>query len=86
MQQSLETDPLYAERFARIGEAAVELDVEGSTAANRCWATSRWMSCGQRRARAHALFTTASSFRASIPPGPIRMEDYLTALPTRTAC
>ena len=30
---------------------------------------------------AHAALTSASSFRAAIPPGPIRLEDYLTALP-----
>lgn len=29
----------------------------------------------------HAAFSSASSFRAAIPPGPICMEDYLTALP-----
>ncbi len=82
MQQSLETDPQYADRFARIGEAAVELDVEGidsseSVLGNFALDVVRTAPS----VRAHALFTTASSFRASIPPGPIRMEDYLTALP-----
>ena len=57
MQQSLETDPQYADRFARIGEAAVELDVEGIDSSESVLLTSRWML--RTAPSAHALFTTA---------------------------
>lgn len=82
MQTDLEADPTYAERFLRIGDAAVELDVDGidtseSVLGNFAMDVLR----SAPAVRAHAAFSTASSFRASIPPGRIRMEDYLTALP-----
>jgi 5'-nucleotidase len=32
-------------------------------------------------AGAHVAVSTASSFRATIPPGPVTVEDYLTAVP-----
>jgi len=81
-QKALEADPTYAPRFAVIGQAAVELDFtdidrKDSVLGNFVMDTVR------TAAPAHAGFSTASSFRASIPPGPIRMEDYLTALPYR---
>ncbi len=82
MQQSLESDPAFADRFQRIGEAAVELDVEGIESSEAVLGNFALDVLRSAPAvRAHALFTTASSFRASIPPGTIRMEDYLTALP-----
>ena len=82
MQSDLERDPLYEGRFVRIGEAAVELDLDGidrgeSVLGNFAMDVVR----GATGVQAHAAFSTASSFRASIPPGPIRMEDYLTAIP-----
>lgn len=81
-QQALEIDPNYAARFAVIGQAAVELDFTDidrheSVLGNFAMDTTRIA------ATAHAGFSTASSFRASIPPGTIRMEDYLTAIPYR---
>jgi 5'-nucleotidase len=82
MQTDLESDPLFTERFVRIGEAAVELDLDGidsgeSILGNFAMDVVR----GSPAVRAQAIFSTASSFRASIPPGRIRMEDYLTAIP-----
>lgn len=82
MQSDLENDPSFAERFVRIGEAAVELDLDGidsgeSILGNFALDVVR----AAPTVRAHAMFSTASSFRASIPPGRIRMEDYLTAIP-----
>lgn len=82
MQTDLEADPLFADRFVRIGEAAVELDLDGidsgeSVLGNFALDVVR----SGKAVRAHAMFSTASSFRASIPPGRIRMEDYLTAIP-----
>lgn len=41
------------------------------------WATDRLRSAAQ----AHAFFSTASSFRGSLPPGELRVEDLLSALP-----
>lgn len=41
------------------------------------WATDRLRAA----ARAHAFFSTASSFRAALPEGPLRVEDFLAALP-----
>jgi 5'-nucleotidase len=41
------------------------------------WATDRL----RRAARAHAFFSTASSFRGALPPGALRLEDLLSALP-----
>lgn len=81
-QRALESDPTYAARFAVIGQAAVELDFTDldrreSVLGNFAMDTTR------TAAASHAAFSTASSFRASIPPGPIRMEDYLTAIPYR---
>lgn len=82
MQTDLETDPLFADRFVPIGDAAVELDLDGidggeSLLGNFAMDVVR----AAPSVRAHAMFSTASSFRASIPPGRIRMEDYLTAIP-----
>jgi 5'-nucleotidase / UDP-sugar diphosphatase len=81
-QAELEADPKYAPRFVKIGTAGVELSDRGvnrseSVLGNFVMDTLRG------KAGAHAGFSTASSFRASIPPGDIRMEDYLTALPYR---
>lgn len=41
------------------------------------WASDRLRAA----ASAHAFFSTASSFRAALPPGPLRLEDFLLALP-----
>lgn len=41
------------------------------------WASDRLRAA----ASAHAFFSTASSFRAGLPPGPLRVEDFLAALP-----
>lgn len=81
LQKDLEADPIYAPRFQVIGQAAVELDLSNidrgeSVLGNFAMDTVRTAASGGQ-----AAFSTASSFRASIPPGPIRMEDYLTALP-----
>lgn len=80
LQKDLEADPVYKDRFQVIGSAAVELaldDIDRSESVLGNFA----MDVFRTRARAHLALSTASSFRASIPPGPIRLEDYLTALP-----
>src|SRR5574341_1288950 len=80
MQKDLEADPKYAPKFVKIGQASVELSVEGIDKGESVLGDFV-MDILRRTAKANAAFSTASSFRASIPPGPVRMEDYLTALP-----
>jgi 5'-nucleotidase len=80
MQRDLEADPRYADRFQVIGAAAVELALDGIDRGESVLGSFA-MDIARTAARAHLMLSTASSFRASIPPGPIRLEDYLTALP-----
>jgi 5'-nucleotidase len=86
MERDLESDPTYAPRFATIGQAAVELDLTNidrgeSVLGDFVMDTLRTAPSVAVPALGHAAFSTASSFRASIPPGAIRLEDYQTALP-----
>lgn len=80
MQKELEADPQYKDRFQVIGQAAVELDFDNIDRGESVLGDFV-MDTVRTGTPAHAGFSTASSFRASIPPGDIRMEDYLTALP-----
>ncbi|HRI50322.1 MAG TPA: bifunctional UDP-sugar hydrolase/5'-nucleotidase [Pseudomonadota bacterium] len=80
LQEALEKDPLYAPRFQVIGSAAVELDSTGIDSGESVLGNFA-MDIMRGAVAAHAALTSASSFRAAIPPGPIRLEDYLTALP-----
>jgi 5'-nucleotidase len=80
MQKDLEADPKYAAKFVQIGAAAVELSVDGIDRGESVLG-NYVMDALRRLAKADAAFSTASSFRATIPPGPIRLEDYLAALP-----
>ena len=80
MQRDLEADPLYAARFERLGQAAVELSDENVSSGESV--LGNWVQDTVRAAaRAQVALSTASSFRASIPPGDVTVEDYLTALP-----
>jgi 5'-nucleotidase len=80
MQKDLEADPNYAAKFQTIGRAAVEISVDNVDKGESV--LGDWvMDSLRRQVKAHAAFSTASSFRATIPPGPIRLEDFLTALP-----
>jgi 5'-nucleotidase len=80
MQRDLEADPQYAARFERLGRAAVELaDANVSSGES---VLGNWVQDTVRAAaRAQVAVSTASSFRASIPPGDVTVEDYLTAVP-----
>jgi 5'-nucleotidase / UDP-sugar diphosphatase len=80
MQADLEADPKYAPRFVKIGSAGNELSVAGIDTGESVLGNFV-MDNLRRTTKSNAAFSTASSFRASIPPGNIRMEDYLTALP-----
>lgn len=80
LQLDLERDPRYRERFAVIGKAAVELSDEGldrgeSVLGNFVLDLVRGAGQG------HAALSSAGSFRASIPPGDVRLEDLQIALP-----
>jgi 5'-nucleotidase len=80
MQRDLEADPKYSAKFEKIGTAGVELSVEGIDKGESVLG-NYVMDSLRRLAKANASFSTASSFRATIPPGTIRLEDYLTAVP-----
>lgn len=80
LETALERDPKYADRFKVIGSAAVELSTDAIDRGESVLGNFA-MDIVRGVAKAHAGMSTASSFRASIPPGSIRMEDYLTALP-----
>jgi 5'-nucleotidase / UDP-sugar diphosphatase len=80
MQRDLEADPQYAARFEKLGKAAVELsdaNISSGESVLGNWVMDTVRSAG----RAQVALSTASSFRASIPPGDVTVEDYLTAVP-----
>lgn len=68
------------ERFQVLGQAQVELsdaDISQGESVLGNWATEVL----RKAAGAHVFFSTASSFRASIPPGEITVETFYTAIP-----
>ncbi|HBY94934.1 MAG: 5'-nucleotidase C-terminal domain-containing protein [Ardenticatenaceae bacterium] len=70
----------HPERFEVLGQAQKELsDANISTGESLIgnWATEVL----RRAAGANAFFSTASSFRAAIPPGDITVEQFYTAIP-----
>jgi 5'-nucleotidase len=80
MQRDLEADPKYAARFEKLGQAAVEISDENISTGESV--LGNWVLDTVRVAgEAHVALSTSSSFRASIPPGDITVEDYLTAVP-----
>jgi 5'-nucleotidase len=80
MQAALEKDPRYAERFLVIGQAAVELANDNIDRGESVLGNFA-MDIVRGAGMAQVALSSASSFRAAIAPGDIRMEDYLTALP-----
>ncbi len=82
MQTALEAK--HPDRFKVLGTAAVEfsdanLSTDESVLGN--WA----MDVLRQEAGTHAFFSTASSFRAAIPPGPITVEAFYTAIPYKNS-
>jgi 5'-nucleotidase len=68
------------ERFAVVGRAVHELSDAGLAEGESL--IGNWVTDVVRaRAAAHAFFSTASSFRAGLPPGEITLEDLYTAIP-----
>lgn len=80
MQHDLEADPKYAARFENLGQAAVEISDENLTTSESV--LGNWVQDTVRKAAgAQVALSTASSFRAAIPPGDVTVEDYLSAVP-----
>jgi 5'-nucleotidase len=80
MQRDLEADPKYAARFEKLGKAEVEISYANINDGESL--LGNWVTDTVRAsAGAHVALSTSSSFRASIPPGDITVEDYLTAVP-----
>jgi 5'-nucleotidase len=78
LEQALETK--RPDRFAVIGTAATDMiaepiDDDETVLGNWALETVR------QAAHAHVFFSTASSFRATIPQGPITTEGFFTAIP-----
>lgn len=78
LQAGLEAKrPERFEILARLARALSDAGVTTGESEVGNWATDRLRAA----ALAHAFFSTASSFRAGLPPGPVRVEDFLAALP-----
>jgi 5'-nucleotidase len=68
------------ERFARVGHVLAELSDAGLDRGES--GLGNWVADVVRDAAgAHAFFSTASSFRGALPPGPLTLEDLFTAVP-----
>jgi 5'-nucleotidase / UDP-sugar diphosphatase len=82
LQADLETR--RPERFKVLGTAGVELsDTNISTDET---VIGNWaMDTVRLAAGTHAFFSTSSSFRASIPPGPVSVEKFFTAIPYKNS-
>jgi 5'-nucleotidase len=78
----VELEAKYPERFEVLGEAAVLID-NGSINLGETAIGNFVTDIARQAVDAHAFFSTSSSFRAALTPGPITREDYLTALPYR---
>lgn len=80
MERELERDPRYRRRFLKIGSAAAPIgdqDIDRGESPIGNFVMDRVRAA----ASAHAAFSTASSFRAGLPPGDLRLEDLLSVLP-----
>ncbi len=82
MQKDLEAK--HPDRFAVLGNAAVEMSVDGVD--NNETVLGNWsMETVRSKVGTSAFFSTASSFRATIPPGPITVEAFFTAIPYKNS-
>ncbi|HSJ55190.1 MAG TPA: bifunctional UDP-sugar hydrolase/5'-nucleotidase [Anaerolineae bacterium] len=80
MQADLEADPQYAPLFEPIGQAQVELSIDGSLSGESVLG-NLVMDVVRAAAGTHAAMSTASSFRQPIPPGEIVEEMLRTTMP-----
>lgn len=82
MQADLEAK--HPDRFKVLGTAAVELGVDNVSDDET--GLGNWsMEVVRAAAGVNAFFSTSSSFRASIPPGPITVETFYTAIPYKNS-
>ncbi len=82
LQKDLEAK--YPDRFKVLGKAAVELSAENIDTDESV--LGNWsMEVVRASAGVNAFFSTSSSFRASIPPGPITVETFFTAIPYKNS-
>lgn len=82
MQTALEAK--RPERFKVLGQAAGELNVEDLN--NNETTLGNWsMEVVRKKAGAYAFFSTTSSFRAAIAPGPVTVEGFFTAIPYKNS-
>lgn len=84
LQKRKDLEAAHPDRFKVLGTAAVELsDARISTdeAVVGNWA----MDAVRVAAGTQVFFSTSSSFRAAIPPGPITVEAFYTAIPYKNA-
>jgi 5'-nucleotidase len=80
LQRALEAK--RPERFEVLGRLEKPLKDEGLTEGEAeigRWATDIW----RKAAGAHAFFATAATFRAGLPAGEVRVEDFYGAVPYR---
>ncbi len=83
-QKQKDLEAKYPDKFKVLGKAAVELsDANISTDES---VLGNWaMDTLRAAAGVNAFFNTSSSFRAAIPPGPITVEEFYTAIPYKNA-
>jgi 5'-nucleotidase len=82
MQTDLEAK--HPDRFKVLGTAAVEMSVDNVSDDET--GLGNWsMEAVRAAAGVNAFFSTSSSFRASIPPGPITVETFYTAIPYKNS-
>jgi len=82
MQKDLEAK--YPDRFQVLGKSAVEMSVDGVNV-NETVLGNWSMEVVRASAASHAFFSTSSSFRATLPPGPITVEGFFTAIPYKNS-
>lgn len=80
LQKQLESDPAFAPLFVVAGELDRDLGIDGLNETNAPLGTFV-MDLVRAAANADAAISTSSSFRAALPPGPVRETDLRDALP-----
>lgn len=80
MQRGLEDDPKYAELFKTIGSAKGAILVDGQNDSDAPFG-NLVMDAARAASGADVALSTASSFRQSLPPGTLTMEDLRGSLP-----
>ena len=80
MQKELENDKTYSYLFEKIGEAAMEISVDGQSF-GECGLGNLVTDLMRRAVGSNMSLSTSSSFRSSIAPGAVNYEMLKTAIP-----